>query len=161
MSFSSQERVYIEWQRLLDVYQGLAPADEKLAGWLEVDSGNVTCPLFLEDNAEQLEADGRLLKIPVKSAEEHIIQRTRFAESCCDKTLRTNLLQSLQTGNPFFSFDNTLRSVPIEATRWREELREQDQLALERWLSRAGVLVEPAAVIKRTVIEFPIRRDEG
>ena len=159
MTDVGRDRLYIEWQRLLDVYQGLAPTDEMLAGWLEIDTGNITCPLFLEGDFEALRAEGRLLKIPVKPPEEHIAQRARFAETCCDATLRATLLKALRTGNPFFSFDNTLRTVPIEATRWREELREQDQLMLERWLSRAGVQVEPTATVKRTVIEFPIRRD--
>ena len=155
----SNERIHVEWQRLLDVYQGLEPLDEGLAGWLECASGTVTCPLFLADEFESLKADGRIIKLPVKSVQMHLLQRQQFAETCCEPKLRKALLLALTTESPFFGFDEVLETVPIEATRWREELREQDQLALERWLSRAGISVEPSAVIKRTVIEFPIRRD--
>ena len=159
MTTPGPARLYIEWQRLLDVYQGFATTDEQLAGWLEIDSGTVTCPIFMEGDFERRKVEGGVIRIPVKSPEMQISQRQQFADSCCDRNLGDALDDALRSDNPFFSFDETLESVPIEATRWREELREADQLALERWLSRAGVLVEPTAAVKRTVIEFPLRRE--
>ena len=152
--------VYVRWQELLDIHQGVVAADVQMRAWLILETGEVTCRLFLGDRFDELEAQRRILEIPVKPPREHLAQRRYFAESCCDDGLRTDLIDALDSDSPFVQFDRTLAAVPIEATRWREAQREEDQLALERWLVRAGVRPEPPAVIKRTVIEFP-RRPKG
>ena len=72
-----------------------------------------------------------------------------------NRSYAVHYCQALTTESPFFGFDE-VETVPMKPLA--RELREQDQLALERWLSRAGMAAEPA-LIKRTVIEFPIRRD--
>ena len=149
------ETVYVQWQDLLDVYQGPPSEDEQMKAWFATESGQVTCKLFLGMEFNDLLTSGRILEMPVKSPKEHLQQRQRFAESCCEPQLRESLQHALRSKTPFVTFDAVLKAVPIEATRWREEQREQDQLALERWLARAGIRADPPAVIKRTVIEFP------
>lgn len=149
--------VHVRWQELLDVYQGLLPGDEQMVAWLELGSGQITCRMFLGDDFERQCSAGDILQIPVKAAPEQHRQRVEFAESCCSPELRHALREALKSSTPFQSFDAVLFAVPIEATRWRETEREADQLALERWLMRAGYQVDPPAIIKRTVIEFPRR----
>ena len=150
--------IEVDWQSLLDAYQGFEPDDPALAPLLAIDTGDVTCAMLLGSaQADALLGDGRLLPLPVKGARRSWQQRLDFIETLCNRDLAQDLLGAPDWKNPFQAFDTILERVPVEQARWVEHQRLEDLEALWRWLDRAGYAPDPAPAMRRTIIEFPRR----
>lgn len=145
----------IDWQALLDAYQGFEPEDPALRPLLRLDTGVVTCHALMGDDAAET------LLVPIKGARNGYEQRVCFADELCDPRLREVVQEALATTDPFFAFDAALKAAPIEAARWIEEERLSDVEHLYAWLTRAGVEPDPAPTLGRKIIEFPLRREKA
>lgn len=152
--------IEVAWDDLLNAHQGFLADDPALHPYLRIDTGQVTCPLLLPDEAESLIEQGILLSIPVKGSKGSWDQRLRFAETLCDLTLEDELTAALNGPDPFRAFDTALAEVPIEAMRWEQEQRNGDMRALQVWLRRCGYQPEQPPTMTRKIVEFPLKRQQ-
>ncbi len=145
----------IDWHDLVHAYQGIMPTDPELVPLLRLDTGQVTCRAMMGDDDDAPD----VLQVPVKGALKSFEQREAFCESLCEPNLRAALREALSGPDRFRAFDEVLKTVPIEATRWLEEEWIADVQHLCAWLRRADVEPDPEPTTSRKIIEFPLRRE--
>jgi hypothetical protein len=150
--------LFIEWQALLDVYQGFVAEDPDLRAVLRLDTGQITCAeLAGQDTLAPLAEQNLLVPTPVKGAVLSHKQRVQFVESLCDLELAQRLHQALSGPSPFQAFDALIATVPVEAARWVQEERLGDLATLNAWIRRVGLEPSQPPDQSRKIIEFPKR----
>lgn len=145
-------RLEVYWPDFLDAYQGFAPEDGDLWPCVRVDSGELTCRALMGDEEAQL------LRLPVKGAKHSFEQREAFVDTLCDRQFAAALTSALSSEDPFASFDRVLSWVQAEETRWAEVQLQQDVNALLAWFRRADIEPDPIPTVRRTILEFPLKR---